>query len=139
MQIIQKNVDLLVSQITDNQLRVAAENVKAELQSILASETQGTGELARSVQVQRGTQRGKPVIRILTAEYGRALFRGTKNIYAGIPPSSESSDRFNFWAISHGFKPRRLARIIALGKSTGKVYSDRTDILIRALRRGFHL
>jgi len=136
-------VDLLVSRITDNQLRAAAENVKAELQSILISETNGTGQLARSVQVQRGTQRGKPVLRILTAPHGRAFFHGTSREYAGIPPSDDifpgSIERFNFWAIRNGFRPRRLARIIALGKSTGKVYSDRSEILIRALRRGFHL
>lgn len=113
--------------------------MKSELQNILRTETEGTGQLADSVQVQRGTQRGKPIIRILTAPHGIPFFRGTKAPYAGIPPSAESAARFRFWADRHSFNPRRLARIIALGQSGGKVYQDRTNILIRALRTGFRL
>lgn len=113
--------------------------MKSELQAILSQETEGTGDLARSIQVQRGTQRGKPIIRILSAQHGIFFFRGTHAPYSGFPPSAESAGRFNFWAESHGFRPRRLSRIIALGKSQGKVYSDRTNILIRALRNGFRL
>jgi len=139
VQIIQKNLDLLTSQITDTRIREAAEKVKLELQSILNNETEGTGDLAKSVQVQRGTQRGKPTIRILVADYGRFFFRGTTAPYAGVPPSGESRERFVFWANRHAFNPGRLARIIALGKSSGKVYSDRTNIIIRALRNGFKL
>lgn len=139
VQLIQKNVDLLISQITDKQLKQAAESVKTELQSILASETEGTGQLAQSIQVQRGTQRGKPIIRILSAPHGRPFFQGTKAPYAGFPPSSENGadERFQFWANAHSFRPRRLSRIIALGKSRGQVYTDRTNILIRAIRTGF--
>jgi hypothetical protein len=139
VQVIQKNVDLLVERITDTKLRQAAESVKSELQNILQDETEGTGELARSVQVHRGTQRGKPILRILTAPHGIFLFRGTKAPYGNIPPSGESRGRFEFWAGAHGFNPRRLARIIALGKSRGQVYSDRSNMLIRALRNGFKI
>lgn len=138
VQVIQKNVDLLVIRITDTTLRKKAENVKEELQNILDNETQGTGDLSRSVQVQRGTQRGKPILRILTASHGIPFFKGTEAPYAGFPPSAESANRFNVWAERHAFRPRRLSRIIAFGKSKGSVYSDRTDILIRALRNGFN-
>lgn len=139
VQIIQKNIDKLLENITDTKIRVAAEGVKTELQSILSRETEGTGDLADSIQVQRGTQRGKPIIRIMSAAYGKMFFKGTQAPYAGFPPDGESANRFNFWAERHSFRPRRLSRIIALGKSRGKVYSDRTNIVIRALRNGFRL
>ena len=139
VQIIQKNIDLLMQNITDTKIHQAAEGVKRELQGILAAETEGTGELSRSIQVQRGTQRGKPIIRINSATHGRYLFRGTQAPYAGFPPEPESAFRFSYWAETHGFRPRRLSRIIALGKSRGRVYSDRTNMVIRALRSGFRL
>lgn len=136
VQVIQKNVDRLIQKITDNQLQLAADRVKQELQDILNNETEGTGDLADSVQVHRGTQRGKPILRILTARHGIFLFRGTQAPYANFPPDAESEERFNFWALRHGFKPKRLAFIIAKGHSRGKVYQDRSDMLIKALRNG---
>lgn len=141
VQLIQKNVDLLLRQITDTKVRQAAEQVKSELQNILANETSGTGELSRSLQVHRGTQRGKPIIRILAAPHGIYLFRGVPTPYAEgkFPPSAGSAERFTRWAGSHGFNPRRLSRIIALGKSSGNVSKDRSNMLIRALRNGFRL
>ena len=139
VQLIQKNLDKLVENITDTQIRLGAENVKRELQGILSRETEGTGQLAQSIQVQRGRQRGKPIIRILSARHGLYLFRGTQAPYDGTPPSAASAFRFGVWATSHGFRPRRLARIIALGQSRGKVYSDRSNMLIRALRNGFRI
>ena len=139
VQLIQKNLDKLIGEITDTKIRQGAEGVKRELQSILSQETEGTGQLAASIQVQRGTQRGKPIIRILSAKHGLYLFRGTQPPYAGFPPEPDSAFRFIEWAESHSFRPRRLSRIIALGKSRGKVYSDRSNMLIRALRQGFRI
>jgi hypothetical protein len=139
VQVIQRNVDKLVEQITDKDLVRAMENVKVSLQQILAQETEGTGQLADSVQVHRGTQRGKPIVRIITARHGIPFFRGTKAPYGGIPPSPESRFRFLEWARTHHRDPKRLAFVIAKGRSGGKVYQDRTNLLIRAMRTGFRI